>query len=311
MLADTVGDPKKGIDTILDYAIAEHSKNCRMSWEDAFVQLLYCRSRNKRIAESQAVKEIFNRNDVREFVDLVDYHFSDSGRNAAAEFKDNMLESLEEYFPTFTDDEKESIIDCVALNDAADYLGYSLGSYEETQRNAEQAQARRIEHEKKHGNDASASVSLDYFKDIRRVTEKTENPQSILEKMRLFRMVAGVRSLIGKKTTVATTKKMIAARCMGGKSYKVAEALAEENEAVADELTALASRYRFDRILNKGGILRFYVKLGIGRRIHLSTKAINEKELMKTAIKKPLLRAKYHQRQQEARAHAKELIKNA
>lgn len=118
--------------------------------------------------------------------------------------------------------------------------------------------------------------------------------------MRLFRCVVVVRSLVGSKDFTGTTKDMIRARMIGGKSPSVADALASKSEPLRDELDALGSRKRFDRILTEGAVRKFYGKSGAGRRVYLSITAKDPADLSAMVARRFARHADYKTAEQQA-----------
>lgn len=289
MLGDTITNPQAGLSKILDYAIVAYSEKCRRPWKSALVQLLYCMARNKGTALSSAVSAISRRGDVQELAGEVDGAFI--GHDAAANYPEAMLDIYSVQELPFTDAEKESLVQWLALNDAASFFGIGIRGHKMILDSAAQARHQQDAHEIKYGNDASASVPFEYFRETWDAMRTATDAPEHTELMRIFRMVCAVRSLIGKKSMVRTTKDMLRARCIGGKSVSVGQAIATNSPAIATELELLQSRKRFDRLLDVGAMRGFYSKLGIDRCIYLSTDPIET--IGKAASKMPTSRAEY------------------
>jgi hypothetical protein len=194
--------------------------------------------------------------------------------------------------------EAEALVFWIALRDSASFFGRMILDSEGVVADAREAQAEIENHASEFGPLVSASCPASYFFET---ADNAADPEA----MRLFRMVCAVRSLVGAKKVTGTTKAMLAARCIGAKSPAVAEALASMSEPVREELDALRSRKRFDRILAEGAIRNFYGKLGHGRRVYLSTTETDPKRLGALIDGKFNRQAAYRMREAEARAAVK------
>lgn len=315
MLGDTIKNPRDGLNKILCYAIVEYSPHCRRTWESAFSQLVYCACRKKDVDFTADVRRIFRRNDVREFLEgcyeggsVVGDCFTPPNDDG---FEGKLIEAFTDSGVEFNDQEQKAIVDCMAVIDAGDYLGFTLRNIEAVQADARQARLELEAFQREHGHDASASIPVGYFANTWNVVAKPDNEQNIITEMRLFRMVAAVRSLIGEKTLTGTTKDMLRARCIGGKSPKVASAILKKSPAFITESTELESRWKFDKVLNEGGTRGFYTNVGMYRRIFLSTEN-NAGEKMVAAIVKThtVKKAVYANKQQAIRQAVKDKVES-
>jgi len=87
----------------------------------------------------------------------------------------------------------------------------------------------------------------------------------------LFRLNASIKSIIGRRNFNATTKNVIVMRMIGAKSNAVLQEMLRE-EAVRLEYNNLMVRYRFDKLIDKWLYAGFGSKIGVKRKLFVSTK---------------------------------------
>lgn len=318
MLGDTITNPRDGLDKILNYAIVEYSPHCRRTWQQAFAQIIYCKYRKKGVNFSAKVNKLFRRDDVEAFLEggyeggnVLDECFAMMGHNAPDGVNNQMIESINDSGVEFNDQEQKAIVDCMAMIDAGHYLGFTLGNIDAVQEGARKARLELLAFQREHGHDASASIPVKYFQDTWNVVQKPDNEQNIITEMRLFRMVAAVRSLIGGKALTGTTKDMLRARCIGGKSPKVASAILKKSPALIKESSELESRWKFDKVLNEGGTRGFYTSVGMYRRIFLSTENNAVEKMVEGIVKTHTVKkAVYANKQQAIRQAVRDKVES-
>ncbi|MBU0676921.1 MAG: hypothetical protein KJ626_02300 [Verrucomicrobia bacterium] len=292
MLANTPANPQRGIQRIANYVLWKYARSCRRDPEAALIQLAYTVSRGDRTSLPMDVKDLLVRDDVVEF--------SEASSDAFIEpdgFEVGMKEMLEADPIELDEYEQTALVDWLALRDAGSFFDRRINDYDSialegncTQRELEAYAART-------GPLAYASVPASYFFEVYDSTKD-------IETMRLFRCVAAVRSLVGKKRFAGTVKDMLRARMMGAKSTGCLSSLDENCEALHAEYEELKSRYRFDRILREGAVRGFYVKLGLGRRVYLSLKAKDPNDLAAMLNRKSALHDAYKKIERGARSVA-------
>lgn len=260
MLAETIADPKRGLNAIACFAFEGYAKHCGRDFPAAFAQVAYL-ARSKGAAMPAAVKALLARPDLTELVEAINQEAWGPG---ADEYQQNAADMVRDYPPETTDRERQAVVSFVALRDAAHFFGRKITDYDAVMQSAARSRQAVSEHETRHGKDATASVPADYFFEV------LDN-RPTLDDMRVFRCVAAVRSLVGKKHFVGVTKDMLRARMIGGKSPSVAASLAQGAPELKAELDELQSRKRFDRLLTLAASRGFFGKFGKGRRIYLST----------------------------------------
>ncbi len=292
LLSTTYEDAKDGLFMIAYYALATYARNHRRTPLDALVQLAYHLLRSPKDDLPKAVRKIAERPVVANVLTSLEDQFA-------------AREGFEESAKTFLDDcrlglspaDGEDLVDWLALRDAARFHQWSITGYDSIICKVQRATKIVLVHEYDNGKDAPVSLPSNYFLEVL-------NSNPTLEDMRLLRMVAAVRSLVGSKRFTGSTKDMIRARMLGGKSPAVARSLTAKNPDLRAEHEAMMSRYRFDRIIDDGAVRGFYQKVGAGRRVYLSTTAKNPAELHLMIQKKPALRKAYRLREREARTLA-------
>ena len=260
MLAETIADPKRGLNAIACFAFAEYAKHCGRDFPAAFAQVAYL-ARSKGATMPAAVKALLARRDLTELVEAISQEAWGTGGD---EYQQNAADMVRDHPPETTDRERQAVVSFVALRDAAHFFGRKITDYDAVTQSAARSRQAVSEHETRHGKDATASVPADYFFEV------LDNKPT-LDDMRVFRCVAAARSLVGKKHFVGVTKDMLRARMIGGKSPSVAASLAQGAPELKAELDELQSRKRFDRLLTLAASRGFFGKFGKGRRIYLST----------------------------------------
>lgn len=263
LLAKTITEPDTAMNAIVNYCIMNHAEHCKEPLVDALVQLAYVSQRKKENPPSELTRTAANLDKVM----AVDEYFSGVGAmdmDYAREAVQDVAESLDEA-------DADACVRWHAQRRSASFHGYTVNRWEQWRKGIRQTQAEVAKHEAQHGPLVWCSVPLDY------ATEAITKPKELP----LVRMVAAVRSIIGRKSYAGTTKAMLAARCIGAKSPAVAESMAGASDALRIEYERMQSRKRFDRIIDAGADRGFYQKIGSEkrRRIFLSTEARSLDEL--------------------------------
>lgn len=259
MLAETIADPKRGLNAIACFAFEGYAKHCERDFESAFAQMAYL-ARSQNAVLPKAVRAFLARRDVAELAEEIDeeaWGAGDYPAGAADMARDCLPEGA------ITDRERKAVVSFVAVNDAARFFGRRIRDFDALALSAARSRQAVSEHEARHGKDATASVPADYFFEV-------FDNRPTLDDMRSLRVVAAVRSLVGKKNLVGVTKDMLRARMIGGKSPSVAASLAQGAPELKAELDELQSRKRFDRLLTLAASRGFFGKFGKGRRIYVS-----------------------------------------
>ncbi len=294
MLAETIADPKRGLTAIACFAFAEYAKHCERDFESAFAQMAYL-ARSQNAVLPKAVRAFLARRDVAELVEAISQEAWGPG---AGDYPAGAADMVRDYPPETTDRERQAVVSFVALRDAAHFFGRKITDYDAVTQSAARSRQAVSEHETRHGKDATASVPADYFFEVL-------DSQPTLDDMRILRVVAAVRSLVGAKTVCGSTKAMIAARMIGAKSPVVAADMAARDPAIAAELAALSSRTRFDRISTTAAARRFFGKCGMGRRVYLSVEHKDPVALAACVKTRFSRMAEYKERERRARAAEK------
>lgn len=292
MLSETYTDPQEGMRNILYLALVEYSRHCRRDYISALAQAIYTTKRQPEVALPSRVVRILRRKDVADFADFA---ITECWVGHGTGFVDTVSAEIRrgEDF-TLSAEEKETLVDWLALRDAASYFGRRVLKYGEILASAGDSQNRIAQHANLFGTLAPASIPASFF------FETLSNFKDE-EAIRLFRCVCAVRSMIGQKRFVGTTKDMLRARMIGAKTHAIAEAMAAQSEPLRAELEALGSRKRFDRILTEGAVRKFYGKFGTGRRIYLSLTAKDPDTLATMVGKKSNRHDNYKTSEQKAR----------
>ena len=289
MLAETIADPKRGLNAIACFAFEGYAKHCERDFESAFAQMAYL-ARSQNAVLPKAVRAFLARRDVAELAEEIDEEAWGAG-----DYPAGAAGMVRDYPPETTDRERQAVVSFVALRDAAHFFGRKITDYDAVMQSAARSRQAVSEHETRHGKDATASVPADYFFEV------LDN-RPTLDDMRSLRIVAAVRSLVGAKTVCGSTKSMIAARMIGAKSPVVAADMAARSPAIAAELAALSSRKRFDRISTTAAARGFFGKCGMGRRVYLSVERKDPVALAACVKTRFSRMAEYKERERTARA---------
>jgi len=291
MLAQTIAEPKSGLNAIADYSIATFSAHCARDFEKAFAQVAYL-ARAKVGSMPAAVRALLDRPAVAELVDVI--HEGAWGTDGYVSGTADILHDECLNHALMTVSEKEAVISFVALRDAAAFFGRAITDYDGLALSAQRSRQAVQDHEAEHGKTVFASVHADYF-------FETLDNEPTLDDLRVFRSVCAVRSLVGKKAFTGVTKDMLRGRMIGGKSPSVAAVLAERDHALQAELDALQSRKRLDRILTLAASRKFFGKFGKGRRVYVSTEAKNPAVLADMVSRRFTALGKYQAQERQAR----------
>ncbi len=289
LLSETIREPGAGMNRLASKVIADYAQHCRPDAAAAVVQLAYA-VRGKETLP-QGLQRVAGRQSFVECVESLDDCWGGSGDEFAETAKDVFGDPAE----MFSEDELSDIVNWCSLRRSASFFGRRINNFDGLQATAQAVQKTVDQHESDHGAICMTSIPVDFFNEC-------QNQANNIESMRLFRMVCAVRSLVGKKRFTGTTKDMLRARSIGGKSPAVATAMIGDSEPMRDESQAMESRFRFDRILTEGGIRKFYVSMGAGRRVYLSTIAKDHHDLAGMIGKKPALQAAYRKQAADARS---------
>ncbi len=262
LLSETITAPGAGMNKLASKVIADYAQHCRPDAAGAVVQLAYA-VRGKETLP-QGLQRIAGRQSFVECVESLDECWGGSGDEFEATAKDVFGDPAE----MFTKAELAEIVKWCSLRRSVAFLGTNVkvANYDGLMTTAAAVQKIVDGHASKFGAVCMATVPAKYF------FETIDNAGD-LDSMRLFRMVCAARSLIGKKRFTGTTKDMIRARMIGAKSPAVASVMASDSEPLQDELDAMGSRKRFDRLMDECAIRRFFCKVTLegGRRMNLST----------------------------------------
>lgn len=290
MLSQTIAEPKRGLNAIADYAIATFSAHCARDFEKAFAQVAYV-ARSKKAVLPEHVMALMARHEIRDLVEAI--HENAWG---AGDYPAGAADLLQDLLPesAISEQERQAVISFVALRDAAAFFGRGVADYDGLALSAQRSRQTIEEHETAHGKTVYASVRADYF------FELLDN-EPTLDDLRVFRTVAAVRSLVGKKAFTGVTKDMLRARMIGGKSPSVAASLAQGTPELKAELDALQSRKRIDRVLTLGAVRGFYGKVGLGRRVYVSTSAKDPDVLADMVSRRFTALGKYQAQERQAR----------
>jgi hypothetical protein len=270
MLTKTITEPEKGLHEIICYAIGNYAEKCRPDDPaEALVQAMYVASQRPSEHLPDAVRDILAREDVDSVVEALPENFVGAD-GSGADFIAGCHEMIEDADIQLDSHEAENLIGWLSWRRAAEYFNRTINNYSGCQNQHDQAAVEIAEHEAQFPPLVWCSVPADY------AFEVMEHGRGL----DLFRCVAACRSIIGRHRFTGTTKTMIRYRMIGAKSKAAASELLQV-EAIRKEYDRLSTRYQFDKTLDSIDRERrgFITKIGVARRIWLSTKARSHKEL--------------------------------
>ena len=294
MLARTITDTEAALGAIALFAIAEYANHCQPDAEDALVQAMYCRSQRPGEALSRDVENLLARGDVDDLTEAIPEHFIGGGDTDS--FVDNVRESIDMDGIELSPHEADALRRWCGLRRSAKYFNRTISDYDGIQRTHTREWKACRKHEAAHGALVWCSVPADY------AFEVIDNPTSTA--LPMFRAVAACRSLIGRHSYTGTTKSMIRCRMIGAKSERAANELCEAHEEIGEEYSRLLRRRQFDNLLTDAAARGFITKVGMARRIYLSTQAQTPKELAAMVDA-----AKHRYRYREAERAAREALR--
>lgn len=288
LLMKTITDHQTGFNEITAHALRGFSQSfaSQASPKAALIQACYVATRQKDKPLPNAIRRILEREDISAFSDSL---FEST---LEGEFTQTTLESLNDYGIELSESESEALEDWHTMCGAASYFGREIQDFYSIEKQANTAQRTADEHARQSGGLAYCSIGADYY-------FETRNSYT-LETGRRFRMICAVRSLIGSKPWTGTTKDMVRARMIGAKSPVIAEQLTRTNKALKEELEALQSRKRFDRLMDEVASRGFFGKFGKGRRLYLSTE-IKDPVKLAAYVAKSFRKKAYQLREKQAR----------
>jgi len=289
MLADTITTPDAALSEIACFAIVEYAKHCRPDDPtEALIQAAYVKSQRPGELLPVAVERVMCREDIDELAATVPEYFGGTGDGSA--FIDNATESINMDGITLDADEAESLLRWVSVCRSASYFNRVVNNHEGIERSHARTWKRCKKHASQFGPMVWCSVPADFAFEV--IDGKKD--------LAMFRAVAACRSIIGRHRYTGTTKAMIRCRMIGAKSQAAADALCKTSDTIRDEFDRLGRRRQFDNLLTDAACRGFITKVGMARRIYLSTTATSPDELAKMVVE-----AKRRRRYLEAEKQAR------
>jgi len=169
---------------------------------------------------------------------------------------------------------------------AAKSLGLIIHDIYITIKHYRQAVKIKEEFEKEFGADAWTSVKKDLIFDVKNSFYDVGDNNSSLE---LFRLLAGVRSKIGKRNFCLMYKKEILNRMFGCKNDEAIKKLLANNEKIRNEYEFLSRRRQFDRLIKKAAERKLLTIQPNNRGYFVSIKYTSEELRQRTENKKAVL----------------------
>ncbi|MFC1452604.1 hypothetical protein ACFLSJ_04580 [Verrucomicrobiota bacterium] len=290
MLSKTITAPDATLSDIGAFCLLEYAVYCEPKAADALVQACYVASRRPGETLPPDVERILCRQDVDDITGALPECFADDD---GGKFVENVGDLIETDHIELDTDEREALTRWCGLRRAAAFFGRSVLDVVELRRQHKRVQRICHEHEREFPPLCWCSVPADF-------AFEAEESRRDLD---IFRCVAACRSLIGRHRFTGTTKAMIRCRMIGAKSGKAAEALCG-NDHIRAEYERLGRRRQFDNVLTDVACRGFLSKVGMDRRIYMSTEAQSPQDLvgMVGMFKKAKRRREYRKKERAARA---------
>lgn len=266
LLQRTYENPQEGFNVILDFGIVSLAQKTKYDIKNVGVQLMYAYYRNQDMIQSSLLKKIQKYIDRGELT--VDLEYCGFNGN--------------DFDPLFTSIELPNILQNDDEFREEAILRYQIVQAEHILRINDNCIDNTIEHyktglfykyafEDEFGCDCWPGIKISQIIEIRDSCKDLD----------LFRAYVGIKSLIGKKKFIITTRNVILMRMLGCKSYNALQDFLNRNKEAKilyDRFTRSdkAFRYNFDKLFNqllsKGFIKSKLFERKVSRKIFLSTK---------------------------------------
>lgn len=266
LLQETHKDVEKALNLMIDYGIVSYALKLKYNIRDVAKQVCYYYYRKQEVLQASIRKQIDKAIDKGLFTPDEDYN-GFAGKTFQPD--DNISEVLKlfESDPGFKSD---SILHYqIHLATSKDHLGITIYSNDDTIQRYNEAMQLKQKFENRYGPDAMPMCPKNILFDFR-------DKQQDLD---VFRALIGIRSLIGFRNYIATTRPVILMRMLGCKSKKALDMFLQENEA-ARELYQKYARSRrsleyhfnklFSQLLSRGFIKSKIFMRSVSRKIFLS-----------------------------------------
>lgn len=266
LLQETHKDVEKALNLMIDYGIVSYALKLKYNIRDVAKQVCYYYYRKQEVLQASIRKQIDKAIDKDLFTLDEDYN-GFAGKTFQPD--DNISEVLKlfESDPGFKED---AILNYqIHLATAGDHLGITIYSNDDTIQRYNEAMQLKQKFENRYGPDAMPMCPKNILFDFR-------DKQQDLD---VFRALIGIRSLIGFRNYIATTRPVILMRMLGCKSKKALDMFLQENEA-ARELYQKYARSRrsleyhfnklFSQLLSRGFIKSKIFMRSVSRKIFLS-----------------------------------------
>lgn len=286
LLQETFMDINNGLNMILSYGIINYAG--KLPYETASVakQVCYSWYRNRDILQSSITRKIYKAIDEETFTEDVDYN----GFAGDTFYPDENIDELSRLFSSNPSFKKDCILQYqINLASSQNHLSLILGPYDATIREYNQALFIKQKFEAKYGPDVMPTIKAKVLIDFR------DKYQSQID---LFRGIISIKSLIGFKKYIATTRNVILMRMTGCKSLSAMDSLLSKNKKAKEFhekyfRSDKALRYNFDKLfyelLTRGFIRSKIFERSVSRKIFISTKLSYEEladEIIKFAKKR-------------------------
>lgn len=267
LLQETHKDVEKALNLMIDYGIVSYALKLKYNIRDVAKQVCYYYYRKQEVLQASIRKQIDKAIDKDLFTLDEDYN----GFNGYEKF--NPEENISEILVLFNENDEfksDSILHYqIHLATSKDHLGITIYSNDDTIQRYNEAVQLKQKFENRYGPDAMPMCPKNILFDFR-------DKQQDLD---VFRALIGIRSLIGFRNYIATTRPVILMRMLGCKSKKALDMFLQENEA-ARELYQKYARSRrsleyhfnklFSQLLSRGFIKSKIFMRSVSRKIFLS-----------------------------------------
>lgn len=303
LLQETFKDLCDGLNLILSYGIVNYAMKLPYKMDAVAKQVCYSWYRQRNVMETSITRKIYKAIDDETFTEDSDYN----GFAGNKFDPDENIDELSRLFDTNPGFKKECILHYqIYLATSRNHLNIENGHYDLWIQKYNQALSIKQKFESKYGPDAMPTIKVLILFDFR------DKYQSQID---LFRGIVSIKSLIGLKQYIATTRNVILMRMTGCKSQSALDYLLL-NSKKAKEFHEMYSRsdkalrYHFDKLfselLTRGFIKSKIFERSVSRKIFISTK-LSYSELADEIIKFAEKRA-HNKNENEARERIRATI---
>jgi len=265
LLQETYSNPNNGLSMIISYGLVYYATKFKYEIREVARQLMYCYYRKQGIIQDRLLERIEEYIQSGQLTIDEDYNGFDG-----LEFNpENEINELLKFFESDSQFKDDTILR-YQIAQSAGFLCINIGSMDGTIKRYKEGLEIKNKFEQVYGPDCMPMIKPTQVFDFRDSGKDLE----------LFRAYIGIKSLIGQKKFVITTRNVILMRMLGCKSNESLQAFISKNKDARDlydkyNRSEKALRYHFDKLFDKllaSGFLQSKIfERSVSRKIFLST----------------------------------------